>query len=134
MGNELQKAIDLIDAGIIDADTGGIVGLGEARETVLKWARRVANLDWGAASQANRGRSDHMRDIVFAALGITTEATPCPTCKGNGILDVDLAHRFETIRVGGPTADGRVYLSGSLSSDEWGRLQGALGIITKDDA
>lgn len=72
MGNELQKAIDQIDAGIIDVDTGEIVGLHEARETVMKWARRVANLDWGAANQANRG-TESTRDIVFAALGITTK-------------------------------------------------------------
>jgi len=45
--------------------------------------------------------------------------------------DLDLAHRFDTIRVGGPTADSRVHLNGSLSGDEWGRLQTALG-ITED--
>ena len=45
--------------------------------------------------------------------------------------DLELAHRFNTLRIGGPTADGRVHLNGSLSSDEWGRLQTALG-VTED--
>ncbi len=46
--------------------------------------------------------------------------------------DLDLAHRFDTMRIGGPTADSRVHLNGSLSSDEWGRLQAALGLLTED--
>ena len=45
--------------------------------------------------------------------------------------DLDLAVRFDTLRIGGPTADGRVHLNGSLSNDEWGRLQAALG-FTED--
>ncbi len=45
--------------------------------------------------------------------------------------DLDLAHRFDVMRIGGPTADGRVHLNGSLSNDEWGRLQAALG-FTED--
>ena len=68
MATELRKAIDLIDAGL-----GGVVGLYEARETVLMWARRVADLDWEAATQANRGLPDYTRDIVLAALGVTTK-------------------------------------------------------------
>ncbi len=65
---KLQDAIDLIDAGM-----GGIIGLHEARETVLATARRVADLDWEAATQANLGRPDYTRDIVNAALGGTED-------------------------------------------------------------
>jgi len=42
--------------------------------------------------------------------------------------DVDLAHRFDTLKIGGPTADGRIHLNGSLSGEEWHRLMVRLGI------
>ena len=48
--------------------------------------------------------------------------------------DLDLAHRFDTMTIGGPTADGRIHLNGSLSNDEWGRLQAALGLTEDADA
>ena len=47
--------------------------------------------------------------------------------------DLDLAHRFDVLRIGGPTADGKVHLNGSLSNDEWGRLQAALGVTENAD-
>ena len=90
-----------------------------------------------AIEEYEHGRLGSNLNVIVAAarkyenlLKATTEDDDAAPATN---ADVDLAHRFQTIRVGGPTADGRVHLNGSLSSDEWGRLHAALGITTEDD-